>query len=241
MNGMLVIFKHELRAYFATPLAYIFLLIFLVLSGFQTFRDDGFLNGQASLLPFFQQLPLLLLLLVPAMAMRLWAEERKSNTLELLLTLPLTTRQIVIGKFLSAWAMLAVALCLTFPLVLTVQYLGEPDPGQIFCGYLSAWLLAGAFLAMGSFFSSLTRNQAIAFVMSVITIGAFYYAGTPAVLKWITMTLNAPTAEIYAMFSLQTRFEQLQRGVIDAHNLVFFWLMIFGWLWGNILIIDHRR
>lgn len=241
MSGMLCIYKREVKSYFSTPLAYVFLVIFLALAGFQTFRNDFFLIGQASLNPFFEQVPFLLLLFVPAIAMRLWAEERKSNSLELLFTLPITTAQAVWGKFLAAWSVLLLALFLTFPMIVTVAYLGSPDRGPIIGGYLASFLLAGTFLAVGSFFSTLTRNQVIAFVLGVVACGALYYAGSPAVLKWFSGVFSSSAADLLENFSLQRQFEALQRGVVELRNLFFFAVLIIGWLAGNVLVLDNRR
>ncbi|MBP5232291.1 MAG: ABC transporter permease [Planctomycetes bacterium] len=241
MSGTFSIYRREVKSYFSTPLAYVFLVIFLALAGFLAFRNDFFLVGQASLNLFFEQVPFLLLLFVPAIAMRLWAEERKSNSLELLLTLPVTTAQAVLGKFLAAWTVLALALALTFPMVLTVYWLGSPDRGPIIGGYLASLLLAGTFLAAGSFFSTLTRNQVIAFVLGVIACGALYYAGTPAVLKWLSGALSSGAADLMENFSLQRQFESLQRGVVEWRNLWFFAALIVGWLGGNVLVLDNHR
>lgn len=241
MSGTLSIYRREVKSYFSTPLAYVFLVIFLALAGFQTFRNDFFLSGQASLATFFEQVPFLLLLFVPAIAMRLWAEERKSNSIELLFTLPITSAQAVLGKFLAAWTVLLLALALTFPMVLTVAWLGTPDRGPIIGGYLASLLLAGTFLAVGSFFSSLTRNQVIAFVLGVVACGALYYAGSPAVLKWLSGAVAPAAAEFLENFSLQRLFESLGRGVVELRDLWFFAVITGGWLTGNVLVLDNHR
>lgn len=241
MNGLKCIFKRELRSYFSTPLAYVFLVIFLILAAFQTFRGGFFQIRQASLAVFFNQLPLLLLLLVPAIAMRLWAEERKSNSLELLFTLPVTTLQAVLGKFFAALAVLALALVLTFPLVITATYLGNPDPGPIVGGYLASLLLAAAFLALGSFFSCLTRNQVIAFILGVVACGGFYYAGNPAALKWAASIFGSGAIDIFEQFSFQQHYESLLRGVIELRDVLFFLFVCAGCLWANALALDNNR
>ena len=183
MSAITTVCKRELRSYFATPVAYVFIVIFLVLSSAFTFYLGNFYErGQADLLPFFSFLPWLYLFLVPAVSMRLWSEERKSGTIELLLTLPITMWQAVMGKFLAAWLFIGIALALTFPLWITVNYLGDPDNGVIFASYLGAWLMAGAFLAIGSCISAATRNQVVAFILTVVVCFLLVMAGFPLVL-----------------------------------------------------------
>lgn len=183
MKQLPVIFKRELASYFATPLAYVFIVIFLVLAGVFTFYLGNFYErNQADLASFFAFHPWLYLFLVPALAMRLWAEERKSGSIELLMTLPLTRFEAVAGKFLAAWAFAGIALLLTFPMVLTVNYLGEPDNGAILAGYLGSWLLAGGYLAIGSCMSALAKNQVIAFILAVAACFLFMLSGFPLVL-----------------------------------------------------------
>jgi ABC-2 type transport system permease protein len=176
------IFKRELAGYFATPVAYVFIVVFLLLAGFFTFQLGDFYadgNGQASLTGFFGWHPWLYLFLVPALSMRLWAEERKQGTIELLMTLPITLSEAVLGKFLAAWAFAGVALLLTFPMWITVNYLGDPDNGTILAGYIGSFLMAGGFLAIGSCVSALTKNQVIAFVLSVSVCLVFLLVGFP--------------------------------------------------------------
>lgn len=241
MNGTWCVFKRELRGYFSTPLAYVFLVIFLALAAFLTFKGGFFQIRQASLSVFFYQMPMLLLLLVPAIAMRLWAEERKSNSIELLFTLPITTAQAVVGKYLAALGVIFLALVLTFPLVITTAYLGNPDPGPIAGGYVGSLFLAGAFLALGSFFSALTRNQVIAFIFGIVACGAFFYAGSPAAMKWAADLFGAGAAEIIENFSFQLHFEALMRGVLEVRDLLFFLIVAAGCLWANTLVLDNDR
>lgn len=241
MNGLKCIFKRELRSYFSTPLAYVFLVVFLILAASQTFSGGFFQNRQASLAAFFNQIPVLLLLLVPAIAMRLWAEERKSNSLELLFTLPITTLQAVLGKFFAALAVITLALLLTFPLIITVGYLGSPDYGPIATGYLASFLLAASFLALGSFFSCLTRNQVIAFILGVAACGAFYYAGLPSSLKWASDLFGNTGASILEQLSFQMHFDALARGAIEIRDLLFFLILSAGSLWANALVLDNNR
>ena len=238
---MLALARREFAAYFATPVATVFLVIFLVLAGALTFTVGGlFARGQADLLPFFNLLPWLLLFLIPALAMRLWAEERRSGTIELLLTLPLTPGQAVLGKFLAAWGFSGLALALTFPLVLTVNWLGAPDNGAILAGYIGGWLLAGAFLALGAAASALTRNQVIAFVLALAGGFLFVAAGTPVVSDFLSAQGPA-LAEAARALSLAARFEGFARGVIAAPDLVFFASFIGFFLFLNAAILELRR
>jgi len=241
MNGFTSVFKRELKAYFSTPVAYVFLVVFLALCGSLTFLSGFFKMRQASMQVFFSNIPMLFIFLVPAIAMRLWSEERRSNSIELLFSLPITTTQAVLGKFLAAWSVLLLALALTFPMVMTVTYLGDPDWGPIITGYAGSLLLAGAYLAIGSFFSVLTRSQVIAFVLGVVFCGLFLYLGSPRVMA--TMSSFAPLGFVEAMESLsfQTRFESIQRGVIELRDLLFFVLLIAGWLWANVILLEERR
>ncbi len=241
MNGFSSIFKRELKGYFSTPLAYVFLVIFLCLATFQTFRGGFFQIRQANLSVFFFQMPTLLLFLVPAIAMRLWSEEKKSNSIELLLSLPITTAQAVLGKFFAALGVMFIALVLTFPIVVTVYYLGAPDSGPIIGGYVGSFLIAGAFLALGSFFSALTRNQVIAFILGIVACGAFYYAGSPAALKWLSSALGSGAADVFEHFSFQLHFESLLRGVLELRDIIFFMIVTAASLWANTLVIENHR
>ena len=242
MKGFLSVFKRELKSYFSTPLAYVFLVIFLIISGFLPFRAGFFEMRQASLLLFFDNMPLLFIFLVPAMAMRLWAEERKSNTIELLFTLPVTVTQAVLAKFFAAWAVLALALALTCPMVFTVCYLGKPDSGPIITGYIGSLLLAGAYLAIGSFFSSLSRNQVIAFVLAVVACAVLFFLGSPAVMDTLSTLWFVPVGLVAALetLSFRLRFESLQRGVIQLHDIVFFLLLAAGWLWATMIALREK-
>lgn len=242
MKQLPVIFKRELASYFATPLAYIFLMIFLVLTGVFTFYLGGFFErGQADLGSFFAFHPWLYLFLVPAIAMRLWAEERKSGTLELLMTLPITRAEAVAGKFLAAWVFAGLALLLTFPMVLTVNYLGEPDNGAILTGYLGSWLLAGAYLAVGSCMSALARNQVIAFMLTVSLCFLFIVSGFPMVID--AFSAWAPQGMINAVASLSflIRFEAISKGVIDLRDLLYFLSFIVAWLAATAVVVDLKK
>nr|WP_298165596.1 ABC transporter permease subunit [uncultured Pseudomonas sp.] len=242
MTKLPVIFKRELASYFATPLAYVFIVIFLVLSGVFTFYLGGFFeSGQANLTPFFNFHPWLYLFLVPAIAMRLWAEERKAGTIELLMTLPITRFDAVTGKFLAAWAFAGLALLLTFPMIVTVNYLGEPDNGAIVTGYIGSWLLAGAYLAIGSCMSALAKNQVIAFILAVSVCFLFIVSGFPMVLDGFSGWAPQWLVDAVASLSFLTRFEAISKGVIDLRDLLYFITLIAAWLAATAVVIDLKK
>jgi gliding motility-associated transport system permease protein len=241
MRHTFTIAARELGGYFATPVAYVFIVIFLVLQGTLTFNAGGFFSrGQADLVPFFNFLPWVFLLLVPAITMRLWAEERRLGTIELLLTLPVTETEAVLGKFLAAWAFCIIALALTFPFVVTVNILGSPDNGVIAAGYLGGVLVAGAFLAVGSATSAMTKNQVIAFVLGVAICFVFAVAAYPVVTDFLNQNLPILSA-IARRFSVIERFQSISRGLIGVPDLVFFASFIAFWLFVNAVVIDHRK
>jgi ABC-2 type transport system permease protein len=241
MRTTLIIARRELGSYFATPVAVVFIVIFLALQGALTFNLGNFFDrNQADLAPFFNFLPWVLLLLVPALTMRLWAEERRSGTIEMLLTLPITETQAVVGKFLAAWAFTAIALLLTFPFVLTVNYLGQPDNGVIACGYLGGMLLAASFLALGGAVSASTKNQVVAFVLAVALCFLTMVASTPLVTDFLSHT--APElAAVATRLSVAGRFQNFTRGVIELRDLTYFASFIGFFLFLNIVVIDHKR
>ncbi|WP_237214576.1 ABC transporter permease [Falsiroseomonas oryziterrae] len=241
MGGVLTVFRRELAGYFATPVAYVFIVIFLVLAGVLTFTIGGFFaRGQADLVPFFGFVPWLFLFLIPALSMRLWAEERRLGTIELLLTLPLAQWQAVVGKFLAAWAFCAIALALTFPLVVTVNYLGDPDNGVILTGYIGCLLAAGAFLAVGAALSALTKNQVIAFVLSVAACFFLVAAGSPIVTEFLSRNLPV-LADIARGISITDRLQGFTRGVVSGRDLVFFATFIGFFLFANTVAVDQRK
>jgi ABC-2 type transport system permease protein len=242
MNPILTLYKRELSSYFATPVAYVFIVIFLLLSGSFTFYLGGFYErGQADLEPFFQYHPWLYLFLVPAVAMRLWADERKSGTIELLLTLPVTMWQAVVAKFLAAWSFIGLALLLTFPIWITVNYLGAPDNGVILTGYLGSLLMAGAFLAIGACLSATTRSQVIAFILSVVVCFLFLLAGFPLVLDVFRAVAPQGLVDAIAGLSFLTHFNAISQGVIDLRDLFYFLLVIGFWLYANAVVIDLKK
>ncbi len=241
MGQFKAVFKRELKGYFETPLAYVFLVVFLFFSGYLTFKQGFFEARQADMRTFFMNLPLLFVFMVPATAMRLWAEERRSGSIELLLTLPITVCQAVLGKFLAAWVFLTIALALTFPMVITVCYLGDPDMGLIMTGYLGSILMAGGFLAIGSFFSALSKNQVISFVLSVVVCAILVFAGMPTTMNYLSSFLPANLVTAVSNMSFQLHFDSMQRGVLELKDLTFFVLLIIGWLWASSIILEERK
>jgi ABC-2 type transport system permease protein len=242
MNSFWAVFKRELKSYFATPLAYVFLVIFLFFAGYLTFFRQGFYEArQADLQRFFMNLPLLFVFMVPSTAMRLWAEERKVGSIELLFTLPVTITQAVLGKFLAAWVFMGIALALTFPLVLTVYHLGRPDGGLIAMGYAGSFLMAGGFLAIGCFFSALSKNQVIAFVLSVVACGVLVYAGMPTTQNYLSGFLPAGLVSAVAAMSFQEHFESMQKGILQFSDVAYFVILIVGWVAACTVVLDERK
>ena len=236
------VMRRELAGYFATPVAWVFIVIFLVMAGAFTFYIGAFYErGIADLDPFFTFHPWLYLFLVPAIAMRLWAEERRSGTIELLLTLPLTLWQAVLGKFLAAWLFVGLALLLTFPIWLTVNYLGDPDNGVIASGYIGSWLMAGGFLAIGSCMSALTRNQVVAFILAVVVCFGFLVSGLPMVMDLFSSWAPQSLLDAIAEFSFLAHFATISRGVIDLRDLVYFALVIAVWLLANTIVLELKK
>ena len=242
MNGMINVMKRELTGYFVTPVAYVFLIIFLVMTGIFAFYLGNFYErGFADLDSFFRFHPWLYLFLVPAISMRLWAEERRSGTIELLLTLPLTTHQAVLGKFLAAWLFIGLALLLTLPMWFTVNYLGDPDNGVILAAYLGSWLMAGGFLAIGSCMSALTRNQVVAFILSIVVCFLFLLSGLPMVMNLFNAWAPQIILDGIASLSFLKHFADISKGVIDVRDIVYFALVIGFWLVANVLILDLKK
>ena len=238
MNVIGALFRRELKSYFSTPVAYVFIVIFLVLMGAFTFYLGNFYErGQADLGPFFIFHPWLYLLLVPAIAMRLWAEERKTGSIELLMTLPITPWQAVLGKYLAAWAFTGVALLLTFPIWITVNYLGDPDNGAIVAAYIGSFLMAGGFLAIGACLSATTPNQVIAFVITVVVCFVFLASGFPMVLDFFTSWAPQILVDGIASLSFLTHFESISKGVIDLRDLIYFGFLILAFLYANTIVL----
>jgi ABC-2 type transport system permease protein len=235
--------KRELGAYFSSPLAYIFIVIFLLLCGFFTFMVGGFFERQEASLtrPFFDWHPWFYLFLVPAVGMRLWAEERRVGTIELLLTMPIAPWEAIVGKFVASWVFLAMALVLTFPVVLTVNYLGNPDNGVILCGYVGSWLMAGAYLAVSSLTSSMTRSQVVSFIISVVVCLFLILAGFPPVIRVLESWASPWLVDAVTSFSVITHFEGFQKGVLDSRDIIFFLsIMVFSLFTTSAVLRGHR-
>ncbi|PHY00331.1 MAG: ABC transporter permease [Rhodospirillaceae bacterium] len=242
MRQAWIITKRELYAYFATPMAFVFIAIFVAMTGAFTFYIGRFFDrNQASLETFFSFHPWLYLLLVPAVAMRLWAEERKSGTIEQLLTLPITTFEAVLGKFLAAWLFCGIALLLTFPMWLTVNVLGAPDNAVVFVSYIGSFLMAGAFLAIGMCMSALTRNQIIAFIAGSVVCFLFTMSGLDLVLNFFRLWAPDAVVTTIASFSFLTRFEALSRGIIDIRDLIYFLSLISFWLFATVIAVETKK
>jgi ABC-2 type transport system permease protein len=234
--------KREVVSYFSSPIAYVFIVIFLLLAGFFTFMVGGFFErGQANLQPFFDWHPWLYLFLVPAVGMRMWSEERRLGTIELLLTMPITPWQAIVGKFLASWFVLAIALALTFPIIITVNYLGHPDNGVIFGSYLGSLLLAGSYLSVSAMTSAMTRNQVVSFIVSVVICIFLILCGWFPVLSLLTNWASSWFVDTIASFSVMTHFESIQKGVIDSRDVLFFISIIGFCLFATSVIIRSHR
>ena len=242
MRNVLTIFRRELASYFATPLAYVFIVIFLALAGVLTFFVGNFFErGQADLQSFFSFHPWLYLVLIPALSMRLWAEERRSGTIELFLTLPVRLSEAVLGKFLAAWCFAGIALALTFPFWITVNILGEPDNGVILASYLGSWLMAGAVLAVGAAISALTKSQVIAFVLTAAVVFVLTVAGSSVVLDLVRGWAPEGVIRAVAAASLFGHFNTITRGVLDLRDIVYFVSIMAAFLAANALLIDVKK
>lgn len=239
---LISLFKREFASFFATPVAYVFISIFLILSSVFAFYVGGlYERGQADLLPFFNFHPWLYLFLVPAIAMRTWAEERKSGSIELLMTLPISTWQAMLSKFLAAWVVLGLCLALTFPLWLTVNYLGDPDNGIILAAYLGSWLMAGAYLAIGICMSTLSKNQVIAFILAVVVCFVFVVSGSNILLDAFQGWAPSEVLDTLASFSFLSHFEAMAKGVLALNDVVYFVLCSAVWLYAGLLFIEQRK
>ncbi|PPR64964.1 MAG: hypothetical protein CFH10_00081 [Alphaproteobacteria bacterium MarineAlpha4_Bin2] len=242
MRNTQIIFCREMAGYFATPLAYVFIVIFLSLSGALTFFAGGFFESdQASLIPFFNFHPWLYLILIPAISMRLWAEERRTGTIELLLTLPVTLTEVVLGKFFAAWAFAGAALVLTFPIWITVNYLGEPDNGVIVAAYGGSFLMAGGFLAVGSFISAVTKNQVIAFVVSAAACFLFIAFGTSVVINAMTEWAPGWLIDFVRSLSFIDHYSAIARGKLDLRDVIYFISVIVLFLFLNGVAVERSK
>jgi ABC-2 type transport system permease protein len=242
VSRIITIFNRELASYFTTPLAYVFIIIFLVLAGILSFFvGDFFERGQADLQSFFAFHPWLYLVLIPALSMRLWAEERKSGTIELFLTLPVRLGEAVLGKFLAAWCFAGIALALTFPFWLTVNFLGEPDNGVILASYVASWLMAGAVLAIGAAVSAATKNQVIAFIVTAALVFVLTVSGTSTVLGLLRGWAPEGLINAVAAASIFGHFTAITRGVIDLRDLVYFLSLMVAFLAANAILVDLKK
>lgn len=242
VSNTIEIFKRELKSFFESPVAYVFLVVFLLLAGFLTFSISHYYEvGQADLRSFFFWHPWIYLLLVPAASMRIWAEERRSGTIELLLTLPITMFQALMGKFLAAWCFLTLALLLTFPIVLTTAYLGDPDIGVVIGGYIGSTMLVGTYLSVGMLTSSLTRNQVISFVLSLIICMFLVLAGWPPVTQMLVRWAPNWLVKGVAAFSVMPHYESIQRGILDLRDFCYFFSVMAVMLFGTHLSLENRK
>ena len=242
MKVFLNIVKRELGSYFSTPLAYVFIVIFLTLIGSFTFYlGNFFARGQADLNAFFTFHPWVYILLIPAVTMRLWAEERKTGTIELLMTLPLTTTQAVIGEFFAAWIFIFIALVLTFPIWITVNYLGQPDNGVILAGYVGSLFMSGAYLSIGSCISAITKNQVIAFVIAATVCFIFTMSGVDIVLNFFKVWAPEFLVNIISSMSFLVHFESITKGVIEIRDFLFYLSVIVFWLFLNVVVVEFKK
>lgn len=242
MGNIWIVTKREFASFFATPVAYVFIAIFLMLSGiFTFFIGNLYERGQADLIPFFNFHPWLYLFLVPAIAMRSWAEERKSGSIELLMTLPISVAQAVLGKFIAAWLVLGLALALTFPLWLSVDFLGEPDHGIIVAAYIGSWLMAGAFLAISTCMSAFTRNQVVAFILAVVVCFLFVVSGSSIVLDAFQPWAGNLILDTVASFSFLSHFEAMAKGVLALNDVGYFFIIMVVWLYASLIVIEQKK
>lgn len=242
MSTLAAIFKREFTSYFVTPVAYVFIVIFLFMTGIFTFYLGAFYeSNQADLQPFFRFHPWLYLFLIPAISMRLWSDERKSGSIELLMTLPISITDAVVGKYLAAWCFTAVSLMLTFPMWITVNYLGDPDNTVILASYIGSLIMAGGFLAIGSCISAFTKSQVIAFVISVVISFMFILSGFPMVLDLFQGWAPQALIDAIASFSFLTHFTSITKGVIDIRDIIYFAALITFWLYINVVVIETKK
>ncbi len=241
MSAFAAVFKREFKGYFTTPIAYVFLVIFLFVAGYWPFQDKFYELRQADLQLFFNSMPLFLGAMASCVAMRLWAEEKKSGSIELLFSLPVTVPQAVLGKFFAAWMFLLIALLLTITMPLTVIYLGSPDIGVIIAGYLGTFLMAGVFLAVGCFFSALTRNQIISAILTFVAILLLYYLSMPSTLNYFSDFLPHGLLPVIEGMSLLEHSESIQKGLLRLSDILYFALLILGWIVACIVVLDERK
>jgi ABC-2 type transport system permease protein len=243
MRNFKIIFKREFFSYIHSPVIYVFLIFFLILNGIFTMKLGAFYeSGQADLRAFFMWHPWLYLFLIPAVSMRLWSEERKTGTIELLFTLPTTMMETMLGKFFAAWLFTTIALILTFPMVLTVMYLGEPDLGVIITQYIGSALLAGSYLAIGCFFSSTTKSQVVSFILTFVTCLFLVLIGFGPFIQFF-QDINLPLwiLEEIGNFSFFSHFTAVQKGILDFRDLFFFFSIMAAFLFSGALVLENRK
>lgn len=242
MNNTWTLCKRELNSYFSTPIAYVFIVVFLLMSGLATFYIGNFFaRGQADLVPFFSFHPWMYMLFIPAISMRLWSEERKSGTIELLFTLPVTTWEAICGKYLAAFIFTAIALMLTFPLWIAVNYLGKPDNGVIIASYIGSLFLAGGFLAVGAAISALTKNQVVAFILTLIACLMMNLLGFPILVDQLRGWMPSMLLDVISSFSFLTNFDTISRGLLDVRSIIYFATLIIFSLFANAVIIETKK
>ncbi|HAW33449.1 MAG TPA: ABC transporter permease [Alphaproteobacteria bacterium] len=242
MKPVFVLAKREFAGYFTTPVAWIFLMIFVALAGMLTFYAGGFFTrGQADLQSFFVFHPWLYVFLIPAVSMRMWAEERRSGTIELLMTLPVSTADLVLGKFLAAWAFVGAALFLTVPMWLTVNYLGNPDNGVIFMSYLASFLIAGTFLSVGSCVSACTKSQIVAFVSTMMACVLLTFVGSDALIDSFSGVATEKMMKLFQSLGFLIHYVSLTRGVLDVRDLLFFASFSSVFLFATVIVLDRKK
>lgn len=242
MYNIWVLFYRELKNYFITPIAYVFIAIFLLMNGIFTFYVGSFFQrGIADLVPFFSAHPWVYMIFIPAITMRLWAEEKKQGTIELLFTLPITSIQAVVAKLLAAWCFIVISLFFTFPLIIAVNYLGSPDNGVILAGYLGSILMAGAFITIGACISAATSNQVIAFVGSFLMCLLFNVSGFPMLTDYLSKILPLGVVELIQNFSFVTNFDVVIKGLIDAKILIYFASVMLSWVVANVIVLETNK
>ncbi len=242
MKNIKALTKSEVSGYIVSPAAYVFIIIFLLLSGFFTFSFSQFFKaGEASLQGFFLWHPWLYLFLVPAAGMHLWSDERRQGTIELLFTMPVTTAECIISKFIAAWGFIGIALIATFPILITVEYLGDPDWGAIISGYIGSFLLAGSYLAISCFTSAITRSQVVSFIVSMVICLFLILAGYPPVTDMFVNWANSGVVEFISSFSVMTHFMSIQRGVIDLQDISYYFSVIVFFLFSTGLVLKNNR
>jgi ABC-2 type transport system permease protein len=236
MSIIWTITKKELKHYFKTPIAYVYMVAFVFFNGWMFF-NSFFLRGQADMRPFFDLIPWVFIFLVPAITMNIWSEEKKQGTLELLMTMPISDFQVLLGKYYAAKIFLLISIVVTFPIAFTIGLLGDPDVGMIIAGYIGTFFMGMAYLSIGGFVSAITDNQIISFIVSVFLIFFLYILGEPFFLNAIPEAI-APLAKFLGM---STHFKSVGRGVIDIRDIIYYLSVITFFVFNNVLVLNSRR